>query len=154
VPCGTGRCCPTGYPVCCSNQDYCGTSPTACQGAGKLPPPPSSGSGNSSGSGSGSGSGGSNGGSSGGGGNCPCLATSAPSYNSCQNGDIAACYCAAAYLDSCGIQNAAAGCCTANQAGCIAQLKSDCQAQLSSAQALASPGVSPECSSSEYPACR
>ncbi len=102
--------------------------------------------------GAGASSAGSSGGESGSGGSCPCEATAAPSYDACNTGgDIAACDCAAAYLDNCGIQNAAAGCCSSNQSSCISQLQSDCQSQLANALALASPGVAPECSSANYP---
>jgi hypothetical protein len=69
-------------------------------------------------------------------------------------GDQAACYCAAAWLDNCGIQNAAGGCCTSDQTSCVAQLKSDCQMEVSNVTALASPGVQPECGLGQFPSCQ
>ncbi len=150
--CGGGRCCPGDYPVCCSNTNYCGVSAAACSGAGTLPSSSNGGSGSgTNGSSGGSGSGGSGSG----GGTCPCLASDAPQYSSCMNGDEAACYCAAAWLDNCGIQNAAAGCCNAGeQAACVSQLQSDCATQAQNAVALASPGVDPECMPGDFSACQ
>jgi hypothetical protein len=135
VDCGNGRCCWTGYPICCGNPDYCGASAAACDTAGQPPIVNSSSSSGGSGSSSGSSSG-----------TCPCTDNGAScmndptvvSYtNQCANSvSQEPCYCAAAATNACFYAHgcyAEAGCQTSVTE---ATLSSGCQSSEQSAEAL------------------